>query len=63
MYVTIYIHWYITFQLECRGEQGVSFKLGKEIEKDVFHLVTSTGQRKNYESPEESNLRPLDSVH
>ena len=42
----IYIHWYITFQLECRGEQGVSFKLGKEIEKDVFHLVTSTGQRK-----------------
>ena len=51
MYVTLYIHWYITFQLECRGEQGVSFKLGKEIEKDVFHLVTSTGQRKNYESP------------
>ena len=32
-----------TFQLECRGEQGVSFKLGKEIEKDVFHLVTSRG--------------------
>ena len=29
----------------------VSFKLSKEIEKDVFHLVTSDGQRKNSESP------------
>ena len=43
MYITIYIHWCITFQLECRGEQGVSFELGKEIEKDLFHLVTSRG--------------------
>ena len=24
----------------------VSFKLGKEIEKDFFHLVTSMGKRK-----------------
>ena len=29
----------------------VSFELGKEIEKDVFRLVTSVGQRKNSESP------------
>ena len=28
-----------------------SFELGKEIEKDVFRLVTSVGQRKNSESP------------
>ena len=28
----------------------VSFELGKEIEKDVFHLVTSVEQRKNSES-------------
>ena len=28
----------------------VSFKLGEEIEKDVFRLVTSLGQRKNSES-------------
>ena len=28
----------------------VSFMLGKEIEKDVFHLVTCVGQRKNSES-------------
>ena len=25
----------------------VSFELGKEIEKDVFRLVTTVGQRKN----------------
>ena len=24
----------------------VSFELGKKIEKDLFHLVTSVGQRK-----------------
>ena len=29
----------------------VSFELGKEIEKDVFRLVTSVGQRKNSELP------------
>ena len=29
----------------------VSFKLGEEIEKDIFRLVTSLGQRKNSESP------------
>ena len=29
----------------------VSFEFGKEIERDVFHLVTSKGQRKNSESP------------
>ena len=28
----------------------VSSELGKEIEKDVFRLVTSVGQRKNSES-------------
>ena len=41
----------------------ISFKLGKEIEKDVFHLFTSVGQKKKILSPhEESNLRPLDSA-
>ena len=30
---------------------SVSFELGKEIEKDVFRLVTSVGQRKDSESP------------
>ena len=29
----------------------VSFEFGKEIEKEVFCLVTSVGQRKNSESP------------
>ena len=29
----------------------VSFELGKEIEKDVFLLVTSVGKRKTSESP------------
>ena len=28
-----------------------SFEFGKEIEKEVFCLVTSVGQRKNSESP------------
>ena len=28
----------------------VSFELGKEIEKDVFRLVTNVGQRINSES-------------
>ena len=34
-----------------RIREMVSFELGKEIEKDVFRLVTSVGQRKNSESP------------
>ena len=38
----------------------MSFKLGKEIEKDVFHLFTSVGQKKILSTHEESNLRPLD---
>ena len=29
----------------------VSFELGNEIKKDVFHLVKCVGQRKNSESP------------
>ena len=29
----------------------VSFEFGKEIEKDVFRLVTSVGQRKSSDSP------------
>ena len=28
-----------------------TFEVGKEIEKDVFRLITSVGQRKNSESP------------
>ena len=27
------------------------FEHGNELEKDVFHLVVSVGQRKNLESP------------
>ena len=34
----------------------VSFELGKEIEKDLFCLFTSVGQRKIQSSYEESNL-------
>ena len=38
----------------------VSVKLGKEIEKDFFHLVMSVGKRKKILSPcEEGNLRPF----
>ena len=40
----------------------MSFKLGKEIEKDVFHLFTSVGQKKILSLHEESNFRPLDSA-
>ena len=29
----------------------VSFELGKEVEKDVFRLVTRLGQKKNSWSP------------
>ena len=34
-----------------RIREILSFELIKEIEKDVFRLVTSVGQRKNSESP------------
>ena len=34
-----------------RIQEMVSFEFGKEIEKEVFCLVTSVGQRKNSESP------------
>ena len=40
-----------------RIRNTASFQLGKEIEKDVFHLVTSVGQRKNSESP--GGIEPL----
>ena len=33
-----------------------SFELGRGIEKDVFRLVTSVGQRKKMSPYEESNL-------
>ena len=29
----------------------VGFVLGKKIEKDIFHLITSVGQSKNCEFP------------
>ena len=41
----------------------VNFELGKDIEKDVFYLVTSAGQKKNLSPHEESNLKPSDSAH
>ena len=31
-----------------RIREMVSFELGKKIEKDLFHLVTSVGQRKTF---------------
>ena len=37
----------------------VSFKLGEELRKMFFCLVTSVGQRKILSPHEESNLRPL----
>ena len=40
----------------------LSFELSKEIEKDIFCLIPSVGQRKNSESPWESNLRTSDST-
>ena len=38
-------------KLNDRKREMVSFELGKEIEEDVFRLVTSVGQIKNSESP------------
>ena len=49
-------------KLNERIREMVSFELGKEIEEDVFRLVTSVGQIKNSESHEERNLRPSDSA-
>ena len=41
----------------------VSIELGKEIDKDVFRLVTSVWRNKKILSPhEESSLRPSDSA-
>ena len=40
----------------------VNFGLGKEIEKDVFRLVTSVEQRIILSPHEESNLRPSGSA-
>ena len=34
-----------------RIRKMVSFELGKEVEKDVFRLVTRLGQRKSSGSP------------
>ena len=49
-------------KLNERIREMVSFELGKEIEEDVFRLVTSVGQIKNSEPHEEMNLRPSDSA-
>ena len=46
-----------------RIREMVSFEPGKEIERDVFCLVTSVAQRKNSESGhEKSNLKPSHSA-
>ena len=34
-----------------RIREMVSFELGKEVEKDIFRLVTRLGQRKSSGSP------------
>ena len=43
--------WPATLCTVNRIGEKVSFDLGKEIEKDVFRLVTSVGQRKNFWVP------------
>ena len=46
-----------------RLRKMVSFELGKEIEKDVFFILSWTWDKEKLLSPhEESNLRPLNSV-
>ena len=46
-----------------RTREMVFFELPREIEKDVFLLVTSVGKRKTFLIPhEELNLRPSDSA-
>ena len=39
----------------------ISFELGKEIENDVFRLVTSVGQKKKSESPWGTQVEPWSS--
>ena len=47
-----YIRHEAIFQsIAIRMRKMVKFKVGKEMKKDVFRLVTSVGQRKNSESP------------
>ena len=53
----------VSFMFVNRIRNMVSFKLGKETEKDVFRLVTSVEQRKNYEDTSRQvylNSDPLD---
>ena len=38
----------------------LTVQTARNVEKDVFRLVTSVRQRKNYIPPEESNLKPSD---
>ena len=38
----------------------LTVQTARNVEKDVFRLVTSVRQRKNSIPPEESNLRPSD---
>ena len=45
-----------------RMREMVSFELGKEIEKDVYCLVTSVGQKQIFGPHEESNISPSDSA-
>ena len=45
-----------------RLRKMVSFEFSKEIEKHVFRLVTSVGERKILSPHEELNLRPPDSA-
>ena len=67
IHIYIYIYIYIYFLIVNsrhnlivvnRVREMVNFGLGKEIEKDVFCLVTSVEQRIILSPHEESNLRP-----
>ena len=62
VYRAIQVILYHDYHFVNRVREIVSFELSKEIEKGVFHLVMSVGQRKILSPYEELNLRPLDST-
>ena len=67
LYIYIYIYFLIVNSrhnliVVNRVREMVNFGLGKEIEKDVFRLVTSVEQRIILSPHEELNLRPSGSA-
>ena len=62
VYRAIQVILYHDYHFVNRVREIESFELSKEIEKGVFHLVMSVGQRKILSPHEELNLRPSDSA-